>query len=424
MLTHIVRNSDRLCTFVETLDLELSKPQLRHVLNVADALLVATGEKTLANLHRQFVETTDVSNMADTFRIAPWRAEEILGPLNLQLMKEAIDRVHKLPPKDAFLLVSIDDSLAIKDPYTRHLEGVDWHYDHSAGRRGRKQLQNSMAYMGCHVTVADWGFTFAIHPYLREKTVRRLNRQRSEEKRLHFISKPRLAQQLLRELRELIPSDIAVYVQFDTWFASKRLLKFIAGQGWHTICRIGTNRKFSGQRVTACFASQRHRPYHRVVIGAADGQETTYLVRDEVGRLSGVPFDVRVLESRRHYRDHHPVYFVSTDLALSPQEALRRYAKRWSCETDNWYLKLRLGIGDFRLQSYEAIAKFIAVVLLAWAYVQWSVDQNSCKTPADVIGQHRDEHARAWLIAACSDALRAGSLTPVLQRYLRPAFHI
>ena len=161
-----------------------------------------------------------------------------------------------------------------------------------------------------------------------------------------------------------------------------------------------------------------------MVIGAADDQETTYLVRDKVGRLNGVPFDVRVLESRRHYRDHHPVYFVSTDLALSPQEALRRYAKRWSCETDNWYLKLRLGIGDFRLQSYEAIVKFIAVVLLAWAYVQWSVGQNSCKTPADVIGQHRDEHARAWLIAACSDALRAGSLTPVLQRYLRPAFRI
>ena len=250
MLTHIVRNSDRLRTFLETLGLELSKPQLRHVLNVADALLVATGEKTLANLHRQFVETTDVSNMADTFRIAPWRAEQILGPLNQQLMKEVIDRARKLPLKDAFLLVSIDDSLAIKDPDTRHLEGVDWHYHHSAGRRGRKQLQNGMAYMGCHVTVADWGFTFAIHPYLREKTVRRLNRRRPKEKRLHFISKPRMAQQLLRELRELTPSDIPVYVQFDAWYASKKLLKFIARQGWHTICRIKTNRNISGQRIT------------------------------------------------------------------------------------------------------------------------------------------------------------------------------
>jgi hypothetical protein len=422
MLTHIVRNSDGLRTFVETLGLELSKPQLRHVLNVADALLVATGEKTLANLHRQFVESTDVSNMADTFRIGSWQAEQILAPLNRRLMKEAIDRCRKLPPKDAFLLVSIDDSLAIKDPDTRHLEGVDWHYDHSAGRRGRKQLQNGMAYMSCHVAVGSWGFTFAVHPYLREKTVRRLNRRRPKERRLHFISKPRLAQRLLRELQELIPSDIPVYVQFDIWFASKRLLKFIARQGWHTICRIRTNRRVSGQRVTACFASQRHRPCHRVVIGAADGRETTYLVRDMVGRLSGVPFSVRVLESRRHYRDHLPVYFVSTDLALAPQEALRRYAKRWSCETDNWYLKLRLGLGDFRLQSYEAIAKFIAVVLLAWAYVQWSVGQSTCQRPADVIGRHRDEHARAWLIAACSDALRAGSLTPVLQRYLRPAF--
>jgi len=56
----------------EQLDLPLSAPQLRHVTNVADGLLVTDGRKTIAGIHRQFVDCPDPSNIADTFRIAPW----------------------------------------------------------------------------------------------------------------------------------------------------------------------------------------------------------------------------------------------------------------------------------------------------------------------------------------------------------------
>ena len=38
---------------------------------------------------------------------------------------------------------------------------------------------------------------------------------------------------------------------------------------------------------------------------------------------------------------------------------------------EHWYLKERLGLSDFRLQSYEAIDRFCAVVHLTQAYAQW-----------------------------------------------------
>ena len=41
MLTRILHNSQELCTFVEGLNLRLNAPQRRHVLNVADGLLVS-----------------------------------------------------------------------------------------------------------------------------------------------------------------------------------------------------------------------------------------------------------------------------------------------------------------------------------------------------------------------------------------------
>jgi len=71
MLTKILHSSPELWQFVEGLHLNLSEPQLRHVCNMADALLVCERHKTLAELQRQFVECVDVSNMADTLRIAP-----------------------------------------------------------------------------------------------------------------------------------------------------------------------------------------------------------------------------------------------------------------------------------------------------------------------------------------------------------------
>ena len=72
MLTRILHNSDPLHCFFNELGLELSLPQQRHMLNMADALLVCEDDKTLAALQRQFVQAPDASNMADFLRISPW----------------------------------------------------------------------------------------------------------------------------------------------------------------------------------------------------------------------------------------------------------------------------------------------------------------------------------------------------------------
>jgi hypothetical protein len=46
---------------------------------------------------------------------------------------------------------------------------------------------------------------------------------------------------------------------------------------------------------------------------------------------------------------------LCTDLSLSAQEVLSRYTRRWAVEVDHLYLKLRLGLGDFRLRRYEDV---------------------------------------------------------------------
>jgi hypothetical protein len=140
------------------------------------------------------------------------------------------------------------------------------------------------------------------------------------------------------------------------------------------------------------------------------------------------------LISKRHPRSNAPAYFLCTDLALSAQEALDWYRDRWPVEVDNFYLKTRLGLADYQMQSFEAIEKFHAIVFLALAYLQYRLVQrlaaahqtglarsnDQLRTLADVIRLHRAEHEVQVLKAACQLALQSNSLAPVLAKFLRP----
>jgi len=179
----------------------------------------------------------------------------------------------------------------------------------------------------------------------------------------------------------------------------------------------------SGIRVDQWDQRLRHKRYIRIRVPAADGTTRTYLVRSVQGQLSGVPFDVCVLISRQHNRDKYPKYFLCTDLTLTAQTVLIWYGNRWPLEVDYWYLKQPLGLGDFRMQAYEAIEKWYAVLHLVLTFLQWRLHEAweqglPLRSLADVIRQQRVEHARETLISACQEAIQMGSIEPVLQRFI------
>jgi hypothetical protein len=422
MLKRIVHPSGILVTFVTLLHLNLSKPQHKHLLRTADAIIVCEGRKTLANLYRQWVEAPDVSALADCFRVSPWEPGEIDQALARFTIEDMVRRA-KEEGTDLIAWASIDDSATRKDKDTHALEAVDWIFDHSASGKGQKAYCKGVVHISLRIQIGSYGYTFAQRLYLREKTVRRLNRKRRKGKRLRFKSKYCLAREMLEELRALLPEDLTVYVLFDRWYGSGKLIKFIRRQGWHVICALKRNRTLDGTRVDQWDQRLRHKRYTRIRVPAADGTSRTYLVRSVQGHLSGVPFEVCVLISRRHNRDKHPKYFLCTDLALTAQTVLIWYGNRWPVEVDYWYLKQALGLGDFRVQAYEAIEKWYAVLHLVLTFLQWRLHEARARgqplhSVADVIRQHRSEHAQETLISACREAIRTGSIEAVLQRFV------
>ena len=422
MLKLIVQHSPHLLSFLCALQLRLTKPQWQHVLRLADALIVSeTRHKTIASLYRVIVEAPDPSNGADSLRISPWTADDLRAPLRHFIVTDVV--AYAQEANERTLYVSLDDSLGAKDKGTRHLEAVEYHHDHTKSQ-GKKHpaYTNGAVHVEVRLELGTRSYAYDWRLYLREKTVRRLNKQRVPEQRLHFRKKTTLAQEMLRELQQLLPPDLQVYVLFDSWYASNRLLKFCRRQHWHVVCAIKSNRKLDDQKLAQWPQALQHQRYQRVQLTATDQRPRTYLVRTLQGKLTKLPFTVCVLISKRHHRDKHPKYFLCTDLALSAQQILPIYQKRWPIEVDNFYVKQHLGLADFRVQSYEATEKWFAIVFLALVFLQWRLNHAPTKTHihalADIIRQHRYEHARTLLETACQEAAKLTDYLPVFKRFL------
>lgn len=416
MLKQIIHPSETLVRFLLILQLQLSKPQYGHITRLVEAVIVGDGRKTLADLYRLWVDEPDTSAGADFLRQSPWDEQAMQARLEVFVIEDLLARAEA-EGVEPVLWVSLDDSTHHKDQGTTALEAVDWVYDPKArGKSGKKKVCKGAVEVSLHVQIGEYGYRFAFRLYLRERTVRRLNRQRAPEERLAFKSKYRLAREMLEELNALLPHGLTVYVLCDSWYSSKKLLKYCRRQGWQVIGAIKSNRKLNGQRLDAWNQTLRHTRYTQVTVA-----DRTYWVRILKGRLRELPFDVCVVISKRHKRDKRPRYYVCTDLSLSARAILIGYTKRWPVEVDYYDLKLRLGASDWRVQSIEATRKWMVVVHLALIFLQWrchDAPTPPARTIGSVIRHQRMGHAREVLTAACEQVLQTGELAPVLERFI------
>jgi len=204
MLTRILHNSEALYMFLNQLGIQLSCPQHRHIQNMADASLVCEDSKTLAALQRQFVEAPDASNMADFLCISPWQAHDVRVALPVHQVAWLIAEAERLvAPKTIY--INIDDSLGEKDQNTRHIEPVDWFFDHSESTKTQLRYKNAFCYVVCTMGVGPNVATVDLELYVRERSVRRLNHKRPTGQHIPFHSKYCIARQILVELAPLLP---------------------------------------------------------------------------------------------------------------------------------------------------------------------------------------------------------------------------
>jgi len=204
MPTKIVHNSPKLCAFLDPLIESLSEPQRQHLRDLCDALLVCESEHTLAALQRQFVETTDASNWADFLRVSPWSAGRIRAELLEAQISFAIEQGQKsCQAREIYL--NIDDSIGEKHRDTWRLEVVDIHHDHTRSTPKQPRYVNGFCYVVCTMRVGGVAVTLDFQFYLRNRTVRAINRTREADERVRIRSKNTIACEMLKRIAPHLP---------------------------------------------------------------------------------------------------------------------------------------------------------------------------------------------------------------------------
>ena len=413
MPTLIVAHSESLCNFLLPLLLGFSAAQTRHMLNCIEALLVCQSKhKTLSALTRLLrLPHADEFALADFFRVSTWDAEA----LRLALVKLLLQLIVRLQQRTGWrlLFLRVDDALAIKDLATAHLEAVSLHYDHNRPRRQKGVCSNSSLYVTLALQVGPLQFMLNWRLYLSHKVVKRLNRQRDREHQLAYAKLATLVEQMLDEVAPLLPSGCAVYVLFDAWYDNQHLQKHIRALHWHWICAARANRMLNERPLGHWWSHLNHQRSTQVVLRSAT-RSHTYATRFIRGRLRRYPEPVIAIISKRKRRDARPAYFLCSDTRLRVPTILKYYGYRWQAEVDNWFLKERFGLADYRLHSVEAITRWHALVFVAYAFIQLQRvkplldDPRASLQPlGEVLRAHQREHARR-MIGDIADKVRQG----------------
>jgi hypothetical protein len=107
---------------------------------------------------------------------------------------------------------------------------------------------------------------------------------------------------MLVELSQLLPKGYRVYVLFDSWYASAKLIKFCRRQRWHAICAVESNRWLNRKRMDHHNQLLRHKRYQRITLQALDPSRPaqTYCMRTVRGHLEEVADEVCGIISKRH----------------------------------------------------------------------------------------------------------------------------
>lgn len=165
-------------------------------------------------------------------------------------------------------------------------------------------------------------------------------------------SKVVLAEELLRQafLRGISP----LFVLFDSWYSSKKLLHLIDGFGWKYICRAKRNRLFEGVKISKRF---RHR-FGR-----------------ELGTLKGVTHQILLVKDGQKF-------LMSNKIELNSAEIKRLYRNRQQVEETFRLLKQEFGWGKCRARSVTAQTAHLHLGLYALCLVQM-------KAPKDTVYQFK-----------------------------------
>ena len=118
--------------FTLGLTLQFSKPVLKHLVHLVDALTTKGCSGTLTDVHHWSFHPNHRTTLSHFFTKRPWEEETLLRKLQQWILRR-VERSSKR--ENSPLFVSIDDTICQKTKpssrATHAIQGCDWHYSHT-----------------------------------------------------------------------------------------------------------------------------------------------------------------------------------------------------------------------------------------------------------------------------------------------------
>jgi len=218
--------------------------------------------------------------------------------------------------RDGFLII---DDTVIDKSFAKVIENLAWMF---CSKKNKSVL-------GLNIVVLAWSNNTITIP-LGFKIWKKKSKK----------SKYDLALELLSYAKNILGIK-PLYVTFDSWYGSKKILKRIHRYKWTFVCKLKKNRKFNGTQLKV----YKKNPYW-METGCIDGNFKVLIVR------------------------HGKRYFATNDLNLSKSEVLRRYDTRWSIETMFRMLHDKLGFGECQSRSLQAQTAHLHLCLMSFVLLE------------------------------------------------------
>ena len=327
------------------LALYFSKPVMKHLVHIVDAMITKGFSGTLTDLHHGSFHPNHRTTLSHFFTKSPWEEETLLRKLQ-QWVLHRVERSSKR--ENQLIFVSIDDTICQKTKpssrATHAIQGCDWHYCHAE----KKSIWgHSLVWLMVHTMTQAFPFAFRLY----DKTAGK--------------SKGELAIEMLSSLDVSRP----VYVLMDSWYPSKTLVGACLKKEFHVIAMLKTNRILypKGTAIQAKEFAKSMEPRDTRLVTV--GQERYRVYRYE-GAIHGLDDAVVLLawKADQPMAPEHLHCILSTDRELGDEDILRYYAQRWTIECFFRQAKDQLKLDGYRVRHIRAVKRYWAVVQLAYVY--------------------------------------------------------
>jgi hypothetical protein len=300
---------------------------------------------TIDRLVKLLRNTTHRTNHGEFLWRSDWDQSVVMQEIALDMLRS----LFKRKAKDLFFI--IDDTQTLKR--AKKMAAVGTLFHHATGKYGTGHtiLKVCLYYRGVTIPWGSW-------LYVKREDVKTLE--------VPFKKLTELAADAIRTAK--LPDTLRITVLFDAYYLCPTVADACKERRWHYIGIGKSNRWFTT-------AGRKHKlgKYGRNVLTNSGrwhsimglAKTRSYYLAERVGTIKGLG-PVKVVFSRRR-GDKECVALITDDVAASMKTIVANYLKRWSIEMLIKDEKQHLGLGDYRVLRFRAVARHLCLVDCAYA---------------------------------------------------------